>query len=72
MQRSHYDEELRLIEIFSDKDMNVQIYLYDENGNIINYSPSINTILEVSDNHSGLLSIRIEGEDWIATGKIAV
>lgn len=68
----YYDEELRLIEIFGDKDMNVQIYLYDENGNIINYSPSINTILEVSDNHSGLLSIRIEGEDWIATGKIAV
>ena len=50
--------------------MNVQIYLCDENGNTIACSSTINTILDVPDGYSGQLSIRIEGEDWIATGKI--
>jgi len=66
----YYDEELRQIEICSYEDMNVQIYLCDENGNTIASSSTINTILDVPDGYSGQLSIRIEGEDWIATGKI--
>jgi len=68
----YYDEELRQIEICGDGDMNVQIYLCDENGNSITYSSAINTILDVPDGYSGLLSISIEGEGWIATGKITV
>lgn len=67
----YYDEELRLIEISGDKDINIQIYLCDENENTINCSPS-NTILEVPCGYCGLISIRIEGEDWIATGKIVI
>lgn len=45
----YYDEELRLIEISGNEDMSIQIYLCDENGNTINCSPSINTILIVGD-----------------------
>lgn len=68
----YYDDELRQIEISGDEDMNVQIYLCDENGNTITYSSTINTILDVPDGYSGLLFIRVEGEGWIATGQIAI
>lgn len=68
----YYDEELHQIEICGDEDMNVQIYLCDENGNTITYSSTINTILDVPDGYSGLLFIRVEGEGWIATGQIAI
>lgn len=68
----YYDEELHLIEISGDKNMNIQICLYDENGNTINCFPSINTVLEVPCGYSGLISIRIENKDWIATGKIDI
>lgn len=66
----YYDDELRQIEISGDEDMDVQIYLRDESGNTITYSSTINTILDIPDGYSGLLSIRIEGEDWISTGKL--
>ena len=68
----YYDEELRLIEISGNEDMSIQIYLCDENGNTVNCSPSINTILEVPCGYSGLISIRIESEGWIATGKMII
>lgn len=68
----YYDDELRQIEISSDVNMNVQIYLCDENGNTITSSPTINTIMGIPDGYSGLISIKIEGEGWIATGKIIV
>lgn len=68
----YYDEELRLIEISGNEDMSIQIYLCDENGNTINCSPSINTIFEVPCGYSGLISIRIESEGWIATGKMII
>ena len=66
----YYDEELRQIDIFSDEDINVQIYLYNEKGNIIAYSPTINTTLDVPDGYNGLIFIRIEGDNWVAIGKI--
>ncbi len=68
----YYDDELRQIEICGDEDMDVQIYLRDESGNTIAYSSSINTILDVPCGYCGLIFIRIEGEDLIATGKITV
>lgn len=68
----YYDEELRQIEVCGDEDMDVQIYLCDENGNTITNSSTINAILDFPDGYSGLLFIRIEGEGWIATGIITV
>ena len=65
-----YDDDLRQIEIYGEEDMDVQIYLRDENGNTITYSSTINTILDVPDGYSGLLSIWIESENWIFTGKL--
>lgn len=66
----YYDDDLRQIEIYGEEDMDVQIYLRDENGNTITYSSTINTILDVPDGYSGLLSIWIESENWIFTGKL--
>ena len=66
----YYDDDLRQIEIYGEEDMDVQIYLRDENGNTITYSSTINTILDVPDGYSGLLSIWIDSENWIFTGKL--
>ena len=66
----YYHDDLRQIEIYGEEDMDVQIYLRDENGNTITYSSTINTILDVPDGYSGLLSIWIESENWIFTGKL--
>lgn len=68
----YYDDELRQIEISGFVDMDVQILLYDENGNTITYSSTINTILDIPDGYYGVLSIRIECEDWIAIGNITI
>ena len=37
----YYDNELHQIEILGGKNMNVQIYLYDDKGNTLAYSPGI-------------------------------
>lgn len=68
----YYDEELRQIEISSDMDMDAQIFVCDENGNTLDYSPCINVVLNIPYNYSGFIILRIESEEWIATGKIIV
>lgn len=67
-----FDSETRQIEISCNDDLDAQVYLCDENGNILDYSTCLNTVLNVPDNYSGVLIIRIEGEDWIATGEIII
>lgn len=67
-----YDNETHQIEIMGGDEVSAQVFLCDENGNTLDYSPSINAVLDVPSNYNGLLIIRIEGEDWIAIGKIAI
>ena len=67
-----YDDETRQVEISCDDDLDAQVYLCDENGNILDYSTCLITVLNVPDNYSGVLIIRIESEDWIATGEIII
>lgn len=67
-----YDNETHQIEIVGDEELAAQVFLCDENGNALDYSPCINAVLDIPSNYSGLIIIRIEGEDWIATGKIAI
>lgn len=67
-----YDNEAHQIEVAGDEELAAKVFLCDENGNTLDYSPCINAVLYVPSNHKGLLIIRIEGEDWIATGKILV
>ncbi len=67
-----YDNEAHQIEVAGDEELASKVFLCDENGNTLDYSPCINAVLDIPSNYSGLIIIRIEGEDWIATGKIAI
>lgn len=68
----YYDDELRQIEISGSADIDVQIFLCDINGNTLDYSHYMNTVLNIPYGFSGIIILRIESEEWIATGKIAV
>ncbi len=67
-----YDSETRQVEVTSGDEVSAQVFLCDDNGNTLDYSPYINAVLDVPSNYNGLIIIRIEGEDWIATGKITI
>lgn len=67
-----YDNATHQIEVVSDEELSAQVLLCDENGNTLDYSPCINAVLDIPDNCDGLIIIRIEGEDWIATGEISI
>ena len=58
-----YDDESRQIEICGVEEMDIQVYLY---------ASTINSTLDIPDGYSGIISIKIEGESWIATGIITV
>lgn len=68
----YYDDELRQIEISGSADIDVQIFLCDINGNTLDYSHCMNTVLNIPYGFSGIIILRIESEEWIATGKITV
>ena len=67
-----YNNETHQVEVMSSDELSAQVFLCDENGNTLDYSPCINAVMDIPSNYSGLIIIRIEGEDWIATGKIAI
>lgn len=67
-----YDNETRQVEVSGDEEMAAQVYLCDENGNTLDSANSVNAVLNVPETYSGLLIIRVESAEWIATGKIAV
>ena len=67
-----YDNETHQIEIMGDDEVSAQVFLCDENGNTLDYSPCINAMLDVPSNYNGLIIIRIDSENWIATGKVAI
>lgn len=67
-----YDNGTHQIETKGADEVSAQIFLCDENGNTLDYSPCVNAVLDVPSSYNGLIIIQIEGEDWIATGKIAV
>lgn len=67
-----YNNETHQIEVVGDEELAAQLFLCDENGNTLGYSPCINAVLDVPSNYNGLIIIRIEAEDWIATGTIAI
>ena len=67
-----YDSEAHQIEVVGDNELEVQIFLYDENGNILDNSNCINTFLNVPTNYDGIILISIESDDWIASGEIYI
>lgn len=64
-----YDAEAQNIVISYDGEQAGEVYLYLD-GMPAGYSSEINTVFPVLE--SGLYSIEILGEDWIATGEIQI
>ena len=67
-----YNTETHQIEVTSGDEVSAQVFLCDKNGNTLDYSPCINAVLDVPSNYNGIIIIRIDSENWIATGKIAI
>ena len=67
-----YDDEMNQVEVTGDEELVAQIFICDENGNTLDYSPCINATLNVPSEYSGLITIRVENEDWSASGEITV
>lgn len=67
-----YDDISHVIEVRSDEELNAEIFIKSENGDIIGYSSSINTSLNIPSCFKGNLTIYIEGDDWTAIGEINV
>lgn len=64
-----YDAEAQNIVISYNGEQAGEVHLY-LNGVMAGYSSEINTVFSVSE--SGLYSIEILGEDWIAIGEIQI
>lgn len=67
-----YDSETNTVEVIGDDEFEARVSLTDESGNTLAYSPTINTVLEVPTDYTGILLLYIENEDWTATGEIEI
>lgn len=63
-----YDTETGIIDVRGSESLDGEVYLYDADGVVKGYSPTINTSFEVASN--GLYIIYIEGDGWYAEGEI--
>lgn len=63
-----YDTAVKTIEVSCPEEIDGQVYLYDSNGNIVGFSPIINTVFNLP--ATGTYTIFIESEEWYAEGII--
>ena len=67
-----YDDNTHVIEIKSEGDIEAEVYMKTEEGDILGYSSCLNTTLNLPVDYRGLLTISIEGADWTAVGEIEI
>jgi len=65
-----YDPDTKCITVTGDESMNAEVFLYNESGEIEDYSSSLNAKLLVTT--QGRHRIQIEGENWVAEGVIEI
>lgn len=65
-----YDIETHKIQIAGDESIEAEVFLYDANGTLEEYSPTLNTEFNIL--VSGNYIINIIGEEWYAEGKIDI
>ncbi|MGN0225683.1 MAG: hypothetical protein ACI4A7_06350 [Prevotella sp.] len=65
-----YDSYTHKIKVIGDESMEAEVFLYDANGSLENYSSSLNTDFTVL--NSGIYTIQIQGNGWYAEGEIEV
>ena len=65
-----YDSDTHKIEVTGDESMDAEVFLYNANGDLENYSSSLNTEFTVLT--PGIYIIQIQGDGWYAEGEIEV
>lgn len=65
------NSETRSIEISCDEDHDVVVWLYDAQGNVVDSSDILNTILYAPDTGNQVFHISIESYNWYATASIS-
>lgn len=65
-----YDSDTHKIEVIGDESMEAEVFLYDANESLKNYSSSLNTEFTVLT--PGIYIIQIQGDGWYAEGEIEV
>lgn len=66
----YYDSETQTIEVVGDEYVEAEVFLYDEEGNVVDYSSTLNAIFSVS--APGSYRIHIQSANWYAEGEIWV
>ena len=65
-----YDSDTHKIEVIGDESMEAEVFLYNANGSLENYSSLLNTEFTVLT--PGIYIIQIEGEGWYVEGEIEI
>ena len=65
-----YDSDTHKINIIGDVSIEAEVFLYNADGTLENYSTILNTDFTILS--SGTYIIQIQGDDWYAEGKIEV
>lgn len=65
-----YDSDTHKIEVIGDESMEAEVFLYNANGDLENYSSSLNTEFTVLT--PGIYIIQIQSDGWYAEGEIEV
>lgn len=67
-----FDETTRTIEVISEEEIEAEVYIKSEDGDILGYSSCLNTALIVPSDFIGILTISIECDEWTAVGEIEI
>ena len=65
-----YDSDTHKIKVIGDESMDAEVFLYNANGYLENYSSSLNTEFTIL--APGIYIIQIQGDGWYAEGEIEV
>ena len=67
-----YDTASHTIEVSSEEAVDAQVYVRTEEGDVLGYSNCLNATLNIPSDYLGLLTVSIEGNEWIAEGEIEI
>lgn len=65
-----YDSNTQSIEIISSMDCDATVFVYDNHGNVIGMSDSLDDMIYVPNTIGSVFFIRIESDNWYATAEI--
>lgn len=65
-----YDDDTHTIIVLGEDGIDAEVYLYDSNGIIMDYSPVVNTIFYIT--MSGDYTISFVSENWSGEGSVSV